>query len=616
MQGRIIKLPDGVANQIAAGEVVERPVAAAKELVENALDAAATSVEVHFANGGKSLIRVTDNGSGMSAEEAQLALQRHATSKIRSVEDILRIGTFGFRGEALPSIASVSQFTLRTRTREDAEGTEIRVDGLRPPVVTSCGMSPGTDVQVANLFHSVPARRKFLKTDQTEAAHIIQMSRLLAIAHPEVAFTLVEDGHEVFRSPACPDHLQRVREILGKRRAEDFVPIEEEVEGVVLRGLVGRPGTGRSTRSEMITYVNRRPVESRLLSYALIESYHRYLPKGRYPLAFLFVEISPEDVDVNVHPSKREVRFRHEPRLRGAVMHGLTRILARESQKRHMTMERVESLAAPRPVSPSAPLPDSASAKPGASEGPKPVAAAESNPTPAPVPSIRSFPTLPERRENEEVNAEQQARIAHIRAAAWRFCGVLKGRTGLFESADGLILLNPRAARERVLVEAIQRSLVATDIPRQALLIPAMLELSPLDSGVLLDQVAFFASLGFEIEPFGRHVFRLREVPTWLTSEGPERFIEGLVQKIRERGMRPDELDGARTHVARLAALREARGYLPAKPDEWEALAAKLLACEIPLLDARGRPTFIEMRHQEIARKLMLDAAELEVKEL
>lgn len=622
MRGRIIKLPDGVANQIAAGEVVERPVAAAKELVENALDAGSTAIEIHFANGGKSLIRVSDNGSGMNAEEAQLALQRHATSKIRSVEDILRIGTFGFRGEALPSIASVSQFTLRTRTREETEGTEIRVDGLRPPVVTSCGMSPGTDVQVANLFHSVPARRKFLKTDQTEAAHIIQMSRLLAIAHPEVAFSLVEDGHEVFRSPICPDPLQRVREILGKRRADDFVPIEEEVEGVVLRGLVGRPGTGRSTRSEMITYVNRRPVESRLLSYALIESYHRYLPKGRYPLAFLFVEVPPEEVDVNVHPSKREVRFRHEPRLRGAVMHGLTRVLARESQKRHLSMERVAPISVPDAGASAAgfpaaaptlsPVRDLRDAAVSGAPGP----AAQSVPVAAPLPSIRSLPSLPERRENEEIQAQQEARIAHVRAARWRYCGVLKGRTGLFESVDGLILLNPRAARERVLYEAIQRSLAQAEIPRQALLLPAMLELSPLDAGVLTDQVAFFRGMGFEIEPFGRHVFRLREVPTWLTSEQPERFIEGLVQKIRERGMRPEELEGARTHVARLAALREARGYLPAKPDEWESLVAELLGCEIPLLDARGRPTFIEMRHQEIARKLMLDAADLDVKEL
>lgn len=617
MGGRIIRLPDGVANQIAAGEVVERPVAVAKELVENALDADSTAVEIQFANGGKSLIRVSDNGSGMTPEEAQLALERHATSKIRAVEDILRIGTFGFRGEALPSIASVSQFTLRTRTREAAEGTEIRVEGMRAPVVTACGMSPGTDIQVANLFCSVPARRKFLKSDQTEAAHIIQMSRLLAIAHPEVAFTLIEDGREVFRSPACPDHLQRVREILGKRRAEDFVPIEETVEGIILRGLVGRPGAGRSTRTEMITYVNRRPVDSRLLSYALIESYHRYLPKGRYPLAFLFVEVPPEEVDVNVHPSKREVRFRNEPRLRGAVMHGLTRLLARESQKRHLSFEKAESVILPAvPVEGTERQVDAGRPTMPARPSPPPAGSAVTGASSPSMPSIRSFPSLPERTQNDELDAAQRERIAHVRAGSWRFCGILKGRMGLFESADGLILLNPRAARERVLYEEIQRLLGGVKMPRQALLIPAMLELSPLDAGVLSDQIEFFAGLGFEIEPFGRHVFRLREVPTWLTSEQPERFIEGLLQKIRERGMRPEELEGARGHVARLAAMREARGFLPESQADWESLSAKLLACEVPLLDARGRPTFIEMRHQELARKLMLDTAELDIREL
>ena len=211
MPGRIVKLPDKVANQIAAGEVVERPVAVAKELVENALDAGARSIEIQFERGGKALIRVLDDGHGMSREDALLSLERHATSKIRTVEDILNIDSFGFRGEALPSIASVSRFTMRTRTRDSAEGTEVHIEGGQDPVVGHCGMSPGTEVTVAQLFHGVPARRKFMKTDRTEAAHILQMCRLLAIAHPNVAFSLTEDGHEVFRSPACPDRPQRAR---------------------------------------------------------------------------------------------------------------------------------------------------------------------------------------------------------------------------------------------------------------------------------------------------------------------------------------------------------------------------------------------------------------------
>lgn len=611
MGRRIVKLPDGVANQIAAGEVVERPVAVAKELIENSLDAEAAAIDVQFANGGKSLIRVTDNGIGMTREDAEMALQRHATSKIRSVEEILQIGSFGFRGEALPSIASVSQFTLRTRVRDENEGTEIRVKGTSPAEISSCGMSPGTDIQVANLFFSVPARRKFLKTERTEAAHIVQISRLLAIAHPEVAFSLTEDGHEVFRSPACPDHAQRVREILGKRRAEDFVAIEEEVDGIRLSGLVSRPGVGRSTRSEMITYVNRRPVESRLLSYALIESYHRYLPKGRYPLAFLFVDVPPEEVDVNVHPAKREVRFRNEPRIRGSVMHGLTRVLAEQSQKRFMALEKAES--APPPTK-------TPSVSKGFPERAEPVSVPTVRPNIAPdtIPrtsSERSFPSFSERLPANPIDTAQSERIASVRAAVWRFCGVLKKRTGLFESPDGLILLHARAARERILYEEIQSMLKGETIPRQTLLLPPMLEMAPLDAGVLEDQIEFLQTFGFVIEPFGRHVFRIREVPTWLESDKPERFIEGIVQKIRDRGMRPEDVQGARQQIARMAAFRESRGFSPATEGDWQELSRQLLACEIPLLDARGRPTFIEMRHSEIARKLMLEASEVEIRE-
>jgi DNA mismatch repair protein MutL len=598
MSGRIVKLPEAVANQIAAGEVVERPVAVVKELVENALDAQARSIEIHFERGGKALIRVLDDGVGMDREDALMALERHATSKIRTVEDILKIGSFGFRGEALPSIASVSRFRLRTRKRQAAEGVEILLEGGGEPVVRACGMPPGTEVVVANLFHSVPARRKFMKTDRTEAAHILQMCRLLAVAHPETGFSLVEDGHEVFRTPPCPDRAQRVRELFGRRRAEDLVPIEAEHEGIRLGGLIGRPGSGRGTRAEMVTYVNQRPVDSRLLSYALIESYHRYLPRGRYPVAFLFVEVPPDEVDVNVHPTKREVRFRNEPRIRSAVMNGLTARLARESRQ------------ALRHAEPVAPLAPGEKPAPEAVDGPgaaKPPAVA----APAPPPLRQPFPEIVER-----PFAPLQAGTPGPapappagRGPVWRYCGALGQQVGLFESADGLILLGARAARERVLFERIEASLGGERIPRQPLLILPMLELPPLEAGVLADQRAFFDAVGFEVEPFGRHLFRIRSVPVWLQSEHPEGFIEELVQRVRERGIRPEDAQPARAMVARLAARREARGYVPGTQAGWEALALALLACENPLLDARGRPTFVEMRHAEIARKLMLDGA-------
>ncbi len=594
MPGRIVKLPDSVANQIAAGEVVERPVAVVKELVENALDAEARSIEIQFEQGGKALIRVLDDGTGMSPEDAVLSLQRHATSKIREVEDILRIASFGFRGEALPSIASVSKFCLRTRQREAPEGTEVRVDGGREPVTGACGMSPGTEVTVSHLFHNVPARRKFLKTDRTEAAHILQTVRLLAIAHPEVAFSLIEDGHEVFRSPACPDRMQRVREIFGRRRVEDLMPVAFERDGVRVHGLVGKPGVGRNTRAEMVTYVNLRPVDSRLLNFALIESYHRYLPKGRYPTAFLFVDLPSGEVDVNVHPTKREVRFRAEPRIRQIVMTGLTEALAgaaRPALPRAQPVEPVDRDPEPAPM-------------------PRPAI----RPSPAPVPERRPFPEKKEVfRPAEPAPARQsmtgQRETAGVPGAeaGWRHCGSLSGTVGLFASGDGLILLNARAARERILFEKIIAGMQEESVPQQAMLIPPMLELPPLEASLLGDQLEFFAGIGFEIEPFGRHLFRLRAVPAWINPDHGEAFIGDMLNRIQDRGIRPEDPQPARTLVARMAANRESRGFSCGSEAEWTRLADDLLGCENPLLDARGRPAFVEIRKGEIARKLMLD---------
>lgn len=258
-------LPDRVANQIAAGEVVERPAAVVKELVENALDAGATRIEVEFRHGGRSLMRIEDNGSGMSRDDALLALERHATSKIAEATDLDSLHTFGFRGEAVPSIASVSRFEMRTRPAAAETGTEILVNGGKFVHVRDCGMPPGTRITVANLFHPVPARRKFLKSDSTEAAHIIQCVRFYALAHPEVAFTLIEDGRTIFQSPPCRSLLERVAAIFGRQTAEALLPVEAAGEGMRLTGLIGKPGASRGSRHEMITFVNRRPVDTKTL---------------------------------------------------------------------------------------------------------------------------------------------------------------------------------------------------------------------------------------------------------------------------------------------------------------------------------------------------------------
>ena len=405
---RIHQLPDAVANQIAAGEVVERPAAVVKELMENALDAGATQIEVEFRKGGKNYLRITDNGCGMDEEDALRALQRHATSKLREAKDLLTLGSFGFRGEALPSIASVSRFILRTREADSEGGTEVFVDGSAAPEVKACGMAPGTTVEVTRLFQTVPARRKFLKTDRTEAAHIVLLCRLFAVAHPPIGFTLIEDGQMRFRAAPGSTLEERVRDVFGKHLAGDLMPVVAQAPdpangGIEVNGLIGKPGTGRATRAELFTFVNRRPVDNRVLNYALIESFHTYIPKGRYPACFLFVEIPPAAVDVNVHPTKKEVRFRNEPQVRAVVMDAVLaslRSAARSVLARATPVESARPIAKPEaraapatPPLPSAPVPRAAALEGPAPAGPSVVAGLKGSPVSPP--NARPRPVAP-----------------------------------------------------------------------------------------------------------------------------------------------------------------------------------------------------------------------------
>src|SRR5882724_10194854 len=379
---RIRLLPEQVANQIAAGEVVERPASVIKELVENSLDAGATRVTVEIQAGGRSLIRVTDDGSGMSRDDALLSLERHATSKIQRAEDLASIATMGFRGEALPSIASVSRFTLLTRERDSSspEGTQIHINGGKMVEVKAAGSAPGTSVQVRQLFYNLPARRKFLRTEETEAAHIQHHLTLAALAFPEVAFTFQKDGRSVWQLPQMKSEddpasrlaalRERLRALYGaeqKLLAVDFAaagvveepsdenqdadsPSVARASSFRLWGFIGAPGVSRSTREDQHVFVNRRPVENRGLHFALLEGYHTSLMKGRYPVCCLFLEIDPAAVDVNIHPAKREVKFHRETEVRRLVAQAVRQTL----MEFHAGESKVQSLksktAEPSPV--------------------------------------------------------------------------------------------------------------------------------------------------------------------------------------------------------------------------------------------------------------------------
>ncbi|MBI2516803.1 MAG: DNA mismatch repair endonuclease MutL [Opitutae bacterium] len=597
-------LSDRVANQIAAGEVIERPAAVVKELVENALDAGATRIEVEFRHGGRSYMRVEDNGCGMSKDDALLALERHATSKIVETADLDRLGTFGFRGEALPSIASVARFELQTRPAAAAAGHEIVVNGGKLVHVRECGLAPGTRITVTHLFNAVPARRKFLKSDATESAHIIQTVRLYALACPQTAFTLIEDGRVLFQSPVCATLEERVAEIFGRQLAADLLPVAAAEEGVKLSGLIGRPGVSRAARHEMITFVNRRPVDSRTLNYALIESYATTLPKGRYPVAVLFLDLDAAAVDVNVHPAKREVRFRSEGQVRGFVIRAV--------------LQQLRELGAPAPVADA-----TRTAERGARSAERlvewqrastfpPQPPVPNPPAGAPQPALAPPPVENPKSEIESSSGAPPSALRVPRGSAdtprllgWRFLGTAHGDYALFESPAGVVVLDRRAAHERVWFERLQAQFAQHEVASQRLLFALPVELDAIASVLLTDRLKFLSAHGLEVGEFGRNFFRIEAVPTWLEPEAAETFLRDVLALAREGRLDEKNPRLAEEELARLAAAKAVR--LPETTTETDALAlaGQLFACSQPHTSPSGRPTHFELSRGELAKRFL-----------
>jgi DNA mismatch repair protein MutL len=568
-----------VANQIAAGEVVERPAAVVKELLENALDAGATRVVVDFSRGGKALTVVEDNGKGMTPEEALLSLERHATSKIRLAADLDRIATFGFRGEALPSIASVARFTLQTRPASAPSGTELLINGGRVVHQREHGMAPGTRIEVTNLFHPVPARLKFLKSDETEAAHIIRLVRLYAVSHPQVGFLLREDGREIFRSPGNVPLLDRVREIWGRQVADEvsLMPVFER-DGMRLSGLLGKPGVSRGTRQDLVTVVNGRPVDSRTMAFALTESYHTLIPKGRYPLAFAFLEIDPAWVDVNVHPAKREVRFRDEARVRGFLIQSvLSVLLARVDDGLPtttipaITPTLVPSFVTPTVTSGAAPL-------------------AVPSPTSTYVPPV-SAPL-----------ASAPASSSSLRLS-WRLLARLREERAVFETPTGLAIFDIGAAHQRVLYEDILRQFSEHKPVSQPLLVPLTIELEPLPAAVLKERMGLLQSAGFEFEEYGRNFWRVGALPIWLDPADALGFLRDLLAEMARREGDFGRPALAYDALARLAVNKARRKGDALADGELLELVQALFRTAQPGTDPKGRRTFVEWTDADLGRR-------------
>ena len=647
---RIRLLSEQVANQIAAGEVVERPASVVKELVENSVDAGARRVTVEIQAGGRSLIRVTDDGAGMSRDDALLCLERHATSKIQRAEDLHSIATMGFRGEALPSIASVSRFTLTTRERDadSPEGTQVIVNGGKIVEVKAAGAAAGTAVEVRSLFFNLPARRKFLRAEETESGHIHHYLTLAALAHPEVAFTFAKDGRTVWQLSAVKAEgsedaasaalRERMRQLSGtlpsllpvderdtlKERFVDETsnPLAPQSPQSEIRvwGFIGAPGVSRSTREEQHIFVNRRPVENRGINHALLEGYHTALMKGRFPVCCLFLEIDPAAVDVNIHPAKREVKFRDERAVRGfvtgAVRNALLAFHAPASSIHATTLApappllpaqeaTLPGMAGETPLIPAptrtAPLPlgfRQEPARPIVNRSPAflPVDATETEPTVAKAPAVAvpsrdtSVPPVP-------------SSPTPLLSVPLRLVGVIGRLYVVLESDRGLVLLDQHAAHERILFEQMLMRLERHEVASQRLLLPETVELSPRDAVFLRALLPTLTRMGVGLSEFGERTFLLDALPPMVKATDARAFVLSLIDELKAAGDGVNSMRLGEDVVAKTVCRHAVKANDPLAGPELENLVNDLRYCAMPYTCPHGRPTLIEMNFRELEKK-------------
>lgn len=593
---RIERLANEVVDQIAAGEVVERPASVVKELVENAVDADASRLRIELRGGGRDLIAVSDDGFGMTPDEARLALERHATSKLRALDDLLGIASFGFRGEALPAIASVSRFRLRTRARGADAGFEIDVHAGIRVSERACGAAEGTRIEVAELFGSVPARRKFLKSATTEWGHVSDWLGRAALALPHVHFDVARDDHPAFSWPAVADPVERIAAVLGEEEAAALVAAEHDAGALALRAFVSRPEAHRATGAGIHLFVNGRPVRDRLLRHALLQVYRDVLPRGRFPSAVLFLRVAPGGVDVNVHPAKWEVRFADPQAVYRLIERTLRDALSRRTWLGGAAPAAGEGGAAPRFAA--APLPGLVS-EPSVGDwafaGPRAEASAAIDDLflSGADPAASSVPAA-------------TAPAPTTRFRELRVIGQLLGTYVLLEGRDGLLLVDQHAAHERILYERMRASWLAGKLARQALLVPLTIELTPAAVAACDRNGAWLAQLGFELEPFGERSVVLRTVPEPFAERGPEALVRELAEGLAAEGgegraRRPIEAVDHLFATLGCHSSRRAGDVLPL--EELRALVAQLDAIPWAPTCPHGRPIAIPVGVAEIERR-------------
>ena len=616
--GKIKILSADVANKIAAGEVVERPASVVKELIENAMDAGSTSIRVEVRAGGKRLIRVSDNGIGMEREDALLALERHATSKVNRIEDLERIHTFGFRGEALASIASVSQFELLTRTADALEGTKVDVEGGVFRSVQESGCSPGTHMSINNLFYNVPARLKFLKTDTTEMNHITNQVTWAALAHPKIHFSLTHNGRSILDVRSCDSYLERVRLLYGREFAENLIEFTEALPDLKMYGLLGKPEFTKPNREYQLFFLNQRPIRSRIIGAALTEALDAMVAKDRQPVALLFLTLDPETVDVNVHPAKIEVRFRNER----TIYSGVVRML-RDALHKTKYIPKIETpiepthseentknhnVNLPRRMS----TPGSPS---GTGQRTTSIPQAHRMQTPPVTPqetedTDQASEAQPPSTSPEIVVQPPQQPISDDANLSLLDFENVQLKTNLFktyivvEAGDKIFFIDQHVAAERVLYERFVNQVKTDGIPVQGLLLPVTLEVTPQQLGVLKIHGDIFKKLGFDLDEFGGNTILIRAIPSSLPTRIAAQTVTDLLDKLPESPHTdvqiPEAMDDALITLACKSAVK-AGDTLDAK--EMMNLIKELSEAKLPFNCPHSRPIIVEMGRDELERR-------------
>lgn len=580
-------LPDHVANKIAAGEVVERPASVVKELMENALDSGATQIDLEITAGGKKLIKVSDNGSGMGRDDALLSIERFATSKIRDVDDIETVATLGFRGEALAAISSVSRFSLKTRLAENLSGTEITMSAGKITEVKDIGHPAGTSIEVRNLFFNVPARLKFLRTPETELAHIKHVFMLYAMANPASGMSLTADGRKIYAHASGADLKTRLNSMF---RASELMELKELAfsSGVTkITGYAALPSYSRTDRSEQFVFINGRPAMAAVVHNAIRESYHTLLPRGRFPAIFMFISISPDMVDVNVHPAKKEVRFRNSGAVRDSIIEAITKALSTGGAR----------------------MPPQFQPDAGPQEADRGLSMFPQNSFPRFEAGVRAtftnqapLPGAPARVEPAHANVPAAPDNDKPAMASFRVLGIAGGLYVILETEDGVVVMDPHAAHERVLFEQYMRQAAKTNPASQQLLVPETIELSPKDALSLKKHIDLLKKMGFGINEFGEHAFMVESIPACVANADVRQMISDILFELNSSGARGAsrmEEDSIASAACKAAVKAHGRMSL----SELETLVIDLMKTEMPYTCPHGRPTLIHTSFQELHRK-------------